>query len=80
MVPIVFANVTDPVGQGFVASLSHPGGNLTGFSHSEITMGVKWLEVLKELAPSIRKIGFLFNPSDGALLHLIDCCTAVLNL
>jgi ABC-type uncharacterized transport system substrate-binding protein len=50
-VPIVFVRVGDPVGSGFVASLSHPGGNITGFAGYDGTMGGKWLEILKETAP-----------------------------
>ena len=50
-VPIVFANVTDPVGAGFVESLARPGGNATGFTHFEYGMSGKWLELLKEIAP-----------------------------
>jgi putative tryptophan/tyrosine transport system substrate-binding protein len=51
-IPIVFVQVSDPVVSGFVASLAHPGGNITGFTPAEISMGGKWLEVLKEVAPS----------------------------
>ena len=60
--PIIFADVTDPVGQGFVESLSRPGGNLTGFPLFESSMGGKWLEVLKSLAPSTKQVAVLFNP------------------
>jgi putative ABC transport system substrate-binding protein len=52
-VPIVFVGVGDPVGSGFVASLAHPGGNITGFASHEPSLGGKWLEVLKETAPHI---------------------------
>jgi ABC transporter substrate binding protein len=54
-VPIVFANVIDPVGAGFVASLARPGGNTTGFSAFEYSLSGKWLEVLKEIAPSVNR-------------------------
>jgi putative ABC transport system substrate-binding protein len=64
--PIVFANVSDPVGDGFVASLAHPGGNITGFSQYEYTIGGKWLELLKELVPSIRRVAAVFNASNPA--------------
>jgi ABC-type uncharacterized transport system substrate-binding protein len=60
--PIIFTNVTDPVGQGFVESLAHPGGNITGFALFEFSMGGKWLEVLKMLAPSTKQVALLFNP------------------
>ena len=51
-VPIVFVNVIDPVGAGFVDSLSHPGGNTTGFTNFEYGLSVKWLELLKESRPA----------------------------
>jgi len=56
-VPIVFATVIDPVGAGFVASLAHPGGNATGFTIYEYSMSGKWLELLKEIAPRVRRAG-----------------------
>src|SRR5262249_40441161 len=55
-VPIVFANVGDPVGGGFVESLARPGGNATGFSFTEYGVRVKWLELLKEIAPSLARV------------------------
>ena len=61
--PIVFVNVTDPVAQGFVQSLAHPGGNITGFALLEESMGAKWLEVLKELAPETKRVALMFNPA-----------------
>jgi putative ABC transport system substrate-binding protein len=61
-VPIIFATVSDPVGSGFVASFSRPGGNITGFTSIEPTMAGKWLELLKEIAPRVARIAFLFNP------------------
>jgi putative ABC transport system substrate-binding protein len=60
--PIIFTSVTDPVGQGFVASLARPVGNITGFALFEFSMGGKWLEVLKTLAPSTKQVALLFNP------------------
>jgi putative ABC transport system substrate-binding protein len=57
--PIVFANVTDPVGQGFVASLPRPGGNVTGFTSSEFGQSAKWLELLKEIAPRVTRAAVL---------------------
>ncbi len=62
-VPIVFANVIDPVGAGFVASLARPGGNTTGFSAFEYSLGGKWLEVLKEFAPSMTRAAVLRDPT-----------------
>ena len=61
-IPIVFTAVSDPVAQGFVASLAHPGGNITGFSNFEPNIGSKWLQLLKEIVPSITHVGVLFNP------------------
>jgi putative ABC transport system substrate-binding protein len=62
-VPIIFVNVVDPVGSGFVASFPRPGGNVTGFILMEPTMVGKWLELLKEIAPRIARVAFLFNPA-----------------
>ena len=61
-IPIVFLSVTDPVGQGLVASLAHPGGNITGFAVFEISLGAKWMEALKQIAPGLRKVTTIFNP------------------
>ena len=61
--PIVFANVSDPVGSGFVASLARPGGNTTGFINLEASIAGKWLELLREIAPGIERAGLLFNPA-----------------
>ena len=61
-IPIVFAGISDPVGAGFVASLSRPGGNITGFINMEGAFGGKWLEVLKEIAPDIKRAAIMFNP------------------
>jgi ABC-type uncharacterized transport system substrate-binding protein len=61
-IPIIFATVSDPVGSGFVASFSRPGGNVTGFTSIEPTMAGKWLELLKEIAPRVARVAFLFNP------------------
>jgi putative ABC transport system substrate-binding protein len=61
-VPIVFLQVSDPVAQGFVASLTHPGGNLTGISDNEFSIGGKWLGLLKEAAPGLARVAVMFNP------------------
>src|SRR5665647_918155 len=55
VIPIVFAQVSDPVGSGFVASLARPGGNISGFQNFETAIGGKWLEVLKQIAPGVRR-------------------------
>jgi ABC-type uncharacterized transport system substrate-binding protein len=64
-IPIVFTQVSEPVDSGFVSSLARPGGHITGFQNFEPAMGGKWLGVLKELAPSIKRVGALFS-SDAA--------------
>ena len=61
-IPIVFVIVSDPVGAGFVAGLPHPGGNITGFINVEASMGGKWLELLKEIAPRVKRAAIMFNP------------------
>ena len=61
-IPIVFTAVSDPISQGFVASVSHPGGNLTGFSNFDTDIGSKWLQVLKDIAPSLKEVSVMFNP------------------
>jgi putative tryptophan/tyrosine transport system substrate-binding protein len=61
-IPIVFTQVSDPVAQGFVASIAKPGGNLTGFSMFEFSVGGKWLGLLKEIAPRLARVGVMFNP------------------
>jgi putative ABC transport system substrate-binding protein len=61
-IPIVFAGVSDPVGGSLVTSLSRPGGNMTGFQSGESEIAGKWLQVLKEVAPGIRRVAFVYNP------------------
>jgi putative tryptophan/tyrosine transport system substrate-binding protein len=61
-IPIVFSVVNDPAGQGFVASLARPGGNITGFTFVDFPMIGKWLEMLKEIAPGVRRMTLVFNP------------------
>ena len=65
-VPIVFAAVIDPVGAGFVASLSRPGGNTTGFLSFEYSLSGKWLELLKEIAPNLTRVAVLRDPAVAA--------------
>jgi len=74
-IPIVFVQVTDPVGSGFVSSLDHPGGNITGFSQFEFTVGAKWVELLKQIAPSVARIGMIYdpvNPTSANYISVID--------
>ena len=61
--PIVFANVIDPVGAGFVASLARPGGNITGFLAFEYSLSGKWFELLKEIAPNLTRAAVLRDPA-----------------
>jgi putative ABC transport system substrate-binding protein len=65
-IPIVFVTVIDPVGAGFVESLAHPSGNITGFSLFEYTLSGKWLELLKEIAPSVTRAAILRDPAVGS--------------
>jgi len=61
-IPIVFSQVVDPVGMGIVASLGHPGGNVTGFSAWDPPMSGKWLQLLREIAPDVNRIGIIYDP------------------
>jgi putative ABC transport system substrate-binding protein len=61
-IPIVFVNVSDPVASGFVAALNQPGGNITGFGNLEASMAGKWLELLSEIAPGLKRAAIMFNP------------------
>jgi putative tryptophan/tyrosine transport system substrate-binding protein len=69
-IPILFVNVSDPIGSGFVASLARPGGNITGFLTFEFSIGGKWLEVLKEIAPHVNRVAFIFNPNTAPYAEL----------
>jgi putative ABC transport system substrate-binding protein len=64
-VPIMFTQVTDPVGQGLVSNLTRPGGNLTGFTSFEFSIGTKWLEALKQTAPRVTRVALVFNPQSA---------------
>lgn len=61
-IPIVFVTTSDPLGEGFVTSLARPGGNATGFTNSLSSMGGKWVELLKQVVPSMTRVGIIFNP------------------
>ena len=69
-IPVVFANVVDPVGSGFVASLSRPGGNVTGFVNLEASIAGKWLGLLKEVAPHVARVAVLFHPPTAPYAHI----------
>ena len=82
-IPIVFAQVGDPVGSGLVANLAHPGGNITGFQNFEPAMGGKWLELLKEIAPGLRRVGVLYNkniPANVDLLRKAEATSASIGM
>jgi putative ABC transport system substrate-binding protein len=61
-IPIVFANVGDPVASGIVTRLDRPGGNVTGFANVEAPLAGKWLELLSQVAPGLKRAAFMFNP------------------
>ena len=65
-IPIVFVNLADPVGAGFVQSLARPGGNATGFTNFEYSMSGKWVELLKQIAPSVTRVAVLRDPTSAA--------------
>src|SRR5262249_37076104 len=69
-VPIVFAQASDPIAQSLVAILAHPGGNLTGFTSFELSIGTKWLEALKQTAPHVTRVLLMFNPQIGPFAGL----------
>jgi putative tryptophan/tyrosine transport system substrate-binding protein len=64
-IPIVFTAVADPVEQGFVQSLTHPGGNITGFASNEFSIAGKWADLLKQMAPSVARVVYIYNPETG---------------
>ena len=68
--PIVFVQVTDPVGGGFVPNLARPGGYLTGFTSFEFTIGSKWLEALKHVAPKVKRVALIFNPDTAPFAQM----------
>jgi ABC-type uncharacterized transport system substrate-binding protein len=67
--PVIFVWVADPVGSGFVASLARPGGNVTGFTPLEGSLGGKWVELLKEIAPRVARVTLLFNPAMATFIE-----------
>jgi putative ABC transport system substrate-binding protein len=74
--PIVFVNVADPVGSGFVMSVPRPGGNVTGFIGYEPSLAGKWLGLLKEIAPRVTRVAFMFNPETGPGLTFLRVAKA----
>jgi putative ABC transport system substrate-binding protein len=82
-IPLVFTLIYDSVGSNFVESLARPGGNITWFTLGEFTLAGKMLEVLKEVAPNLRRVGILLNPDQSphlAMRHAIDKAAPALNL
>ncbi len=69
--PIVFGSIVDPVGSGIVESISQPGGNVTGFTNYEYSIGPKWLELLKEIAPGVKRVGILRDPTNVAEIGML---------
>src|SRR5262249_13031287 len=65
-IPIVFVQTVDPVGGGFVESMAHPGGNATGFVQFDYSLSAKWLELLKEIAPQVKRVAVIRDPSRHA--------------
>ena len=62
-IPIIFVVVSDPAGLGLVTNFAHPGGNITGFTNAEFSIGEKWVQTIKEIAPNVTRVGVLFNPA-----------------
>jgi ABC-type uncharacterized transport system substrate-binding protein len=75
-IPIVFVNVADPVGLGFVASIARPGGNVTGFTYYEGEMAGKWMELLKEVAPLVSRVMVILNPTNPAWPKFMEATNA----
>ncbi|HZP75008.1 MAG TPA: ABC transporter substrate-binding protein [Pseudolabrys sp.] len=82
-IPIIFVGGGDMIKEGLVSSLARPGGNVTGFTNFEPAMGGKWLQLLKEMAPALRRVGFLHNPDTAANIndmHFADAAARPLNV
>jgi putative ABC transport system substrate-binding protein len=82
-IPIVFAQVSDPVGLGFVSNVPRPTGNITGFALFETGIAVKWLELLKEIAPGIKRVAFIYdeaNPASRSYLSVLEASASHFNV
>src|SRR5215472_1629371 len=75
-IPIVFAGASDPLESGFVTNLGRPGGNITGFQNFESAIGGKWLDLLKEIAPGVRRVAFVYSPDIAANLAFMHAAEA----
>ena len=75
-IPIIFVSVSDPIGGGFVTNLARPGGNITGFQNFETAIGGKWLQVLKEIAPGVRRVAFVHSPDISAHVEFVRAAQA----
>jgi putative tryptophan/tyrosine transport system substrate-binding protein len=83
VIPIIFTQVSDPVGSGVVTNLAHPGGNITGFQSFEPAIGGKWLELLREIAPGVRRVAVIHNPNvtaNVAFLHAAETASTSLGM
>jgi putative ABC transport system substrate-binding protein len=83
-IPIVFVSVSDPIRAGIVKSLAHPGGNITGFSNLEVSLGGKWLQILKEAVADLRRVGIIYFPGaqqiSGAYIESVTAASAPLSV
>jgi putative ABC transport system substrate-binding protein len=75
-IPIVFVFIGDPIGSGYAATIARPGANLTGFSNFEAPIGGKWLEMLKEIAPTTKRIGFVYHPAASPNRQFLEAAEA----
>ncbi len=75
-IPIVFVFIGDPIGSRYAASFAEPGSNLTGFSNFEAPIGGKWLEMLKEIAPTTKRVGFIHHPAASPHVEFLNAATA----
>jgi putative ABC transport system substrate-binding protein len=75
-IPIVFLGVADPVGGGFIENLAHPGGNVTGFTNFEPSIGAKWLELLKQIAPTLTRVAVVLHPETPANFAMLRATEA----
>jgi putative ABC transport system substrate-binding protein len=71
-IPVVFVFIGDPLGSGYADTIQRPGRNLTGFANFEAPMGAKWLEILKEVSPTTKRVGFVYHPAVSAHLQFLD--------